>query len=278
MLTPEQREKRKGGLGGSDIAAILGVDPYKTAMQLWLEKTGRAEPEDISDKAPVYWGNVLEAVIADEYAKITGAKVHRVNETLQHPKFPWLLGHIDRRVVGLRKLLECKTAGFFMAKEWGEPGTDHVPERYIIQVQHYLALKDYEEADIAALIAGSDFRIHPIVRDEALIQTMIERANEFWQKNVLEDIPPEPTSRLESEQLHPRDSGKTEEAPPEVIGVINEYKALKNKIAALEQEKKQREAQITKVIGSASGIRVADKIVATWKANINGSRVLRLCA
>lgn len=276
MLTTEQHAARKAGIGGSDVAAILGINPYRTAMQVWLEKTGRMEPEDISNKPAVYWGNVLEPVIADEYAKRTGLELEIVPETLKHSKFPWLLGHIDRRIIGLSKFLECKTAGFYAAKDWGDTGTDFVPEPYIMQIQHYLAITGYEEADLAVLIAGSDFRIYNIKRDEGLISMMIEELNNFWHNHVLADMPPQSTSRLDVAQLHPRDNGDLAEAPTETVAAINEYKLLKAKISDLETIKNRWEHEITKTIGPASGIKIADQVLATWKANKNGSRVLRL--
>lgn len=276
MLTQEQREKRKKGIGGSDAAAILGVNPYCTAMQIWLEKTGRFDPEDISNKPPVYWGNVLEPIVADEYAKINNVKLQKVNQTLIHPKYPWLFGHLDRRIVGLKKILECKTAGIFSAKAWGEPGSDQVPEHYIIQVQHYLSVLDYECADLAVLIGGNDFRIYSIPRDDELINAMTERLNEFWHKNILADMPPDPTSRLEAEQLWRHDNGVIINATDDALLALEEFKHVKAKITDLESQKKKAEAALTKIIGEASGIGINDQVIATWKANKNGSRVLRI--
>ena len=115
MLTQEQLAARKAGLGGSDVATILGLNPYKTPYQLWLEKTGRVEPDDLSDNFAVKRGNDMEALVAKWFSDETGETVHRVNSTLRKEEHPYLLGHIDRRIVGKKEGLECKTANWRMA-------------------------------------------------------------------------------------------------------------------------------------------------------------------
>ena len=99
MLTQQQRTDRMSGLGGSDIAAILGVSPYKTAVDVWLEKTGRAVNDNIGNENAVYWGNVLEDVVAKEYSKRNGVKIQRVNRTIRHSDKPFMLANIDRACV-----------------------------------------------------------------------------------------------------------------------------------------------------------------------------------
>jgi putative phage-type endonuclease len=190
MITEEQRERRKQGIGGSDAAIILQVCPYKDIYQLWEEKTGKREAEDISDKPAVRWGNLLEAVIVSEYIRQTGHKVLTPSETFTHPEYPWMLGHIDGKIEGESKILECKTAGYNAKKDWGEPGTDQVPLHYLVQTQHYLAVTGCELADVAVLIAGSDFRIYTIKRDEGIVKHLIEQERNFWEVNVLQDIEP----------------------------------------------------------------------------------------
>ena len=92
---------RQQGIGSSDAAVAVGLSPYKSALSLWLEKTGRKQPEDLSAKEAVLWGTVLEPVLASVYAERTGRKVRRVNAVLQHPEYPYLLANLDREVIGL---------------------------------------------------------------------------------------------------------------------------------------------------------------------------------
>lgn len=119
---------RKQGIGSSDAAAAVGLNPYKSQLELCMEKTGRdAElpqlyPSD--DTSPAFWGTLLEPIVASHYTKKTGNRVRRVNAVLQHaaPELPWMLANIDREVIGADdvQILECKTAGINGSRLWKE--------------------------------------------------------------------------------------------------------------------------------------------------------------
>ncbi|OQS36805.1 hypothetical protein B0T40_10490 [Chromobacterium haemolyticum] len=187
---------RNTGIGGSDAGTVLGVNPYKTPLQLYLEKRNELEPDDIGAKDAVHFGNVLEDVVAQEYSRRTGRRVERCNTMLRHPKHDFMLGNLDRLVwegdkrpqhrgeIRTRHLLECKTAlGRFIDKSaWGPDGSDEVPITYMAQCQHYLAVTDAEQIDLAVLLSGPEFRIYPIRRDDDLIAAMIEQEAEFWEQ------------------------------------------------------------------------------------------------
>ena len=149
---------RKQGIGSSDAGAAVGLNPYKSQLELWLEKTGRdatlpkIDPHD--EESPAYWGNVLEPIVAWHYSKRTGKKVRRINAVLQHPdpELPWMLANIDREVNGADdvQILECKTAGINGARLWKEG----VPEYVQLQVMHQLAVTGKQAADVAVLLGG----------------------------------------------------------------------------------------------------------------------------
>ncbi|MFM0753634.1 YqaJ viral recombinase family nuclease [Paraburkholderia strydomiana] len=182
---------RKNGIGGSDAAAAVGLSPYMSPLELWLIKTGRdanlprSDPHDMTE--PVYWGTLLEPIVAASYTKRTGNRVRRVNAILQHPTIPFMLANIDREVVGCGdvQLLECKTAGEFGARLW----RDGVPEYVQLQVQHQLAVTGKQEADVAVLICGQKLEVHRIERDDGLIARLIELEAAFW-RYVETDTPP----------------------------------------------------------------------------------------
>lgn len=169
-------EVRRTGIGSSDAATAVGLNPYQSQLELWLHKTGKADllpavdPND--DTSPMFWGTLLEPIVAAHYTKRTGNKVRRVNAVLQHPKHPWMLANVDREVVGSSEvqILECKTAGIHGARLW----KDGVPEYVQLQVMHQLAVTGYKAADVAVLIGGQELRIFRIERDEALIARLIE--------------------------------------------------------------------------------------------------------
>jgi putative phage-type endonuclease len=182
---------RRTGIGGSDAAAAVGQNPYMSALELWLDKTGRGDglprPDPGDTTSPTYWGNLLEPIVAAAYTQQTGNRVRKVNAVLRHPTIPWMLANIDREVVGMPdvQLLECKTAGEFGSRLWRED----VPEYVILQVQHQLAVTGKRAADVAVLLCGQALEVHRIERDDALIARLIELEAAFW-RYVETDTPP----------------------------------------------------------------------------------------
>ncbi|UEP28010.1 YqaJ viral recombinase family protein [Burkholderia sp. B21-007] len=182
---------RRTGIGGSDAAAAIGLNPYMSPLELWLVKTGRADglprPDPDDTTSPTYWGTLLEPIVAASYTKQTGNRVRRVNAVLRHPTIPWMLANLDREIVGARdaQILECKTAGEFGARLW----RDGVPEYVQIQVQHQLAVTGKTAAHVAVLLCGQALEVHRIERDDALIGRLVELEARFWQF-VESDTPP----------------------------------------------------------------------------------------
>jgi len=218
-LTAEQLHEHNTGIGGTDAAVIAGCHPYKTERELYHEKRGEIEQEDISDKDAVYWGNVLEDTVAIEFARRTGNKVHRVNKTLKHPDYPFIIGHIDRNIAKTDRALECKTASAYISRDaWGPSGTDQVPEHYLIQCQHYMGLLPKVKVfDLAVLIGGNDFRMYEIPRDDNLIRSLVDLEVAFWDRvgaaNAPEfDYSHESTIEL-IQRLYPGTDGQVIELP-----------------------------------------------------------------
>ncbi len=183
---------RKHGIGSSDAAAAVGLNPYKSQLELWMEKTGRdaglPKPDPHDTTAPVYWGTLLEPIVAASYTQQTGRRVRKVNAVLQHPDKPWMLANIDREVMGASdvQILECKTAGEFGARLW----RDGVPEYIELQVQHQLAVTGKQAADVAVLLCGQQLQVHRIQRDDVLIAKLIKLQERFWHYVVTDTPPP----------------------------------------------------------------------------------------
>ncbi len=158
-LTRDQwLDVRRQGIGSSDAAAAVGLNPYKSQLELWLEKTGRdaelprIDPSD--ESSPTYWGTLLEPIVAAHYTKRTGNKVRKVNAVLQHPEHAWMLANIDREIVGTSdvQILECKTAGIHGSRLW----KDGVPEYVQLQVRHQLAVTVKRAVEVAVLLGGQE--------------------------------------------------------------------------------------------------------------------------
>jgi putative phage-type endonuclease len=207
---------RKGGIGSSDAAAAVGLNPYQSQLELWLIKTGRdadlpkIDPKD--ETSPMYWGSLLEPIVAAHYTKRTGHRVRRINAVLQHPDpdKAWMLANLDYTVVGVDdvQILECKTAGENGVRLWREG----VPEYIVCQVQHQLAVTGKAAADVCVLVCGQEIRIYRIDRDDALISRLIELEQKFW--HYVETDTPPPADGSDSADmalrcLYPLDSGNS---------------------------------------------------------------------
>lgn len=232
---------RNKGLGGSDIGTMLGLNKYKSKYQLWLEKTGQAKAPDISDKIAIQVGNELEELVAKIFTQETGLKVQRDNKTHYHKEYPFLLANIDRKIIGEKALLECKTTSVYMAKEWEG---DKVPAPYLMQVQHYLNVLDYDRAYIAVIIGNHDFVYKEIEKDPELIDLYQEQAVKFWTENVMQMIEPEvdgsysTKQALESVAYEP---GKAEPLQPAQREIAEYILSMKQDIKLQQDLQKQSE-------------------------------------
>jgi len=217
-LTKAQLEERRTGVGGSDAATVLGINPYNTQYELYLDKLGEAPPEDADFlKESRYWGSVLEQPVCDRYAEETGFKVQRANQLIRSKEHPFMIANIDRKVVGeeMRIGFEAKTAA--RPDGWGESGSDEIPPYIMCQVQHYLAVTGYDVWDLAVLIGNRDYRSYRINPIQSIIDDLIEAEEEFWDR-VQAKVAPEPqwqsaaTTRL-IKNLYPGTNGNVIELP-----------------------------------------------------------------
>ncbi|MEZ2459336.1 YqaJ viral recombinase family protein [Salinicoccus roseus] len=188
QLTHEEwLQHRQTGIGGSDAGTILGVNKWKSKTQLFFEKKNPELRQDI-DNEYIYWGNVLEDVVAKEFENRTGKRVRRDNRMLRHPEHDFMLANLDRVVVGEKALLECKTTSQYNKDQWEG---DEIPAQYLCQVQHYMAVTGYEKAYIAVLCGGNNYIWKEIERDEELIDIIIQAEKDFWENNVQAGVIPE---------------------------------------------------------------------------------------
>jgi len=257
------RERQKG-IGGSDAAAILGLNKWKSPIQVYMEKIGELQTEEQSEAA--YWGIRLEEMVADEFSKRTGMKIRKRNAILQHQDYPWMIANVDRLIVGRKEGLECKTTNEFAKREWEG---DEVPAPYLIQCQHYMAVTGYEAWWIAVLIGGNKFQYKKINRDEELIEYIIEAEKNFWENHVVPRIPPEPDGSEAStqllERLYPESKPNSETAlPSEADILINTLDQIEADIKTLEEQKAEYQNRLKAMLGEFERGVAGDRIV-TWK-------------
>ncbi len=276
MLTETQKESRKLGLGATDCAVVMGLSPYKTRYELFLEKTGQMEDTPILSDDRLHLRHAHEETIAREYARRNNVKLRRVNQTVHHKRLPFMFCNLDRVIIGQKKIVECKSSSGFMRFTWGESGTDEAPIYYILQVQHQIACADYDDADIAALIDIDDYRIFSQPRNEKVIKKIEEASERFWIDHVLANVAPEATNRNDLKLMYPMNNGNFIEATPDILSYITERSVLKSLIKNEEAKVEGLDKEIIQFIASNDGIKDGDRIVATFQANKNGTRSLRI--
>lgn len=276
MLSVIQQEQRKRGLGATDCAAVMGLSPYRTPYELWMIKTGRMEEEAILSEGRLRLRHAHEQTIADEYEMQRGVKLRRVNQATFHKRLPFMLCNLDRVITGQHKIVECKTSTAWLRQAWGANGTDEAPISYILQVQHQLACSEYDDADIAALIDIDDYRILPQPRNDKVIAKIEEACERFWVDHVLADVAPEATTRGDLKLMYPINNGNFIEATPDILNHIDEISRIKFEIKCFDNLQEEREKEIIEFIAANDGIKKGDKIIATFQANKNGVKSLRI--
>lgn len=251
MSRMEWLQLRKSGIGGSDASAILGFNKWKSAFQLYIEKTSDFVEE--IDNEFVYWGNVLEDLVAQEFVKRTEKKVQRVNRMLRHPDYPFMTANLDRRVVGEKAILECKTTSAYNKDAWEG---DDIPAAYICQLQHYLAVTGFEKAYIAVLIGGNNFVWKEVERDDEFIDLMIEREKDFWENYVLANVPPPidgtPSAAEFISKMFPQDDGSAIMLDSQMNTIIEALNAIKDEEKRLKETKSLYENQIKMALENAA--------------------------
>lgn len=280
-MTQEERKRwlaeRRTGIGGSDAAAVLGLSPWSTPVNVWLDKTGRSEPKP--ETAQMRYGTYFEDYVARLYSEETGRAVHRFTKMLHKG---CLLGNIDRLVVKDGKkvashqgairtdtLLECKTSG----SDWN----GEVPAHYYAQVMHYLGLDSgLLHADVAVLYRHSlKFEVFHVERDDEVIAAMFERLTAWWEEFVVGDKMPPPVNEADCKLLWARSNpGKSVEATDDIRAKIAKYADAKATERAAKEIAGEMQSDICAAMGDAEVLLGRDgKPLVTWKSTKDSSKI-----
>jgi len=266
MNKQEWLRERKNYLGGTDLAAICGLSPYRTALDVYLDKTSDDIAEDTN--SAMHWGTLLEDVIAKEYAQVTGQTIEIEPNTIYHPEYKFLGANIDRWVISsdLPYILECKTAGFTKAKEWGDLGTDQIPESYLVQVAYYAAICNVPKVDIAVLIGGQDFRIYTYNRDKNLEEKLIKIARNFWHNHIEKRVPPKCINTRDTFNLFPQSNNKQITAKDEILTKLEELKMAREEESRIQKTIEKLKVEIQEFMQDYDVlIDENGNVIATWK-------------
>lgn len=243
MLTIENIESRKKGIGGSDASVILGHNKYKSIGELYLEKIG--EGSIIEENEYMYWGNQLEDKIVSEFMRREKKVVTTPVNTFKHPEHEWMIAHIDGLVTGESAILECKTSSEYRNKEWGDEGTDDIPTEYLMQCIHYAAVLNVERVYIAVLIGGNKFKTFKYERNLGIEKKLIMAEKNFWENNVIPGIPPQDTDVVNIEYA----DNESITVDFKVKELFEEYKSKGMLKRKLEKEVLSLRDEITEEVG-----------------------------
>lgn len=283
---------RRAGISGSNAASVLGISPYKSKWQLFNELSGNVEPEPVDNNC-VEWGHRLEGVVADKFAEFH--KVHVLEmDTFTSPIFPFMTASVDRFITdeqgNATAVLEIKTAGFNRKvvldgeeeRLWGR-GCSYIPvidqcgqisqqcvetdstcpDWYIAQVLHYMVASGVHEGRLAVLIGGNDYRDYVIPFDEQAAGALIAVEDEFYCKNVLDDIAP-PMDANALRKITPVPKSKVE-ATSEIEGMVTAIKELDLQEKAINSRKSELKARVMEYMGDKESLTYGASTLATFE-------------
>lgn len=242
---------RSRGIGGSDASVVCGVNKYKSAIELWQEKTGQKVPDEAGEAA--YWGTLLESLVREEFTRRSGIRVITVNQLLQSREYPFMLANLDgvcRCPVHGKCVFEAKTANAFKADEWeGE----NVPQEYILQLQHYLCTTGYNGAYIAVLIGGNTFQWKYIPRDEEIISMLIRYEKDFWM-HVQDGVPLPPDGSKACTEFLSRHYAKSIpqskiNLPDNAAHLIHQYFTADEQLEMYKKQRQEAENKLKEMLG-----------------------------
>lgn len=277
---------RQLGIGASDMPVILGLSPWRSILELYAEKTGEDEPEDLSGNEFAEWGHRLEGPIIDAFRERTGRPTQRAGQLIRSVEYPWaqctldgLTGAKDHPLkdTGAQCAwpLQVKNTTAWKADDWA----DGPPEIYVIQEHHEMLVTGADKATIACLLGGNKLVWADIPRDETLIRKIVFRGQEFWHRVLNREPPPPDGSEATKKalgRLHPQDDGTIVELPGELreaIGLLQRFKAEK-KVA--ETEIWAIENAIKAALGDhQAGCFAGGGPTVSWKQQTRAERVVK---
>ena len=266
-LTAEQMAVRRTGIGSSDIPAIIGVSPFRTVVDVWMDKMGMAEPQP--ETAAMKAGNRLERVIGEWCAEEIDASISP-GLTMRGAEYEWAVATPDFIVLSRPgHIIECKNVGVAQARGW----RDGPPEYVLTQVFWQMWVTGAQVCHVAALFGGRDFRRFEVERDDSIIRSLVGAGRTFWEEHVLQRTPPpldasEASARLVA-RLFPVHSDEFVQATEQDELLAESLRNLRAAMKGAEEEARAIENQLKARIGGRAGVAGAFGRI-TWKKSESG--------
>lgn len=256
---------RRSGIGGSDVAAILGLSSFRTPLAVWLDKTAQDPP--VEDEAERYeWGHRIEPVLREKFADAhPDLAVVDPPGLLRHPEYEWALATPDG-LVGLDGIWEGKNVNHFASKGWDDDG---VPDAYAIQVLWYLFVTGRSVAHVSALLDGCRYVERTIWRDDDLVATLLEKVETWWTRYVLGETMPPPTERDADilGRLWTDLDADPVELDAATAAAVDDLRSVKAQIKSLGEYHDRLAAQVKVALADHTDGIVDGRLVVTWRAS-----------
>ena len=261
--SPEEwRELRSHYIGGSDAAAVVGLNDFSSPYSLWAEKTGRVP--GFAGNLVTEVGAFLEEFVAQKFAQVTGKKVRKHNQSFLNSLYPFAIANIDREIVGEDAGLEIKTTDSLNLKKFS--GGEY-PANYYVQCVHYMAITGKQRWYLAVLIGNKEFKWFTIERDEAEIAALMTAEADFW-KLVETDTPPAVDGTAATTEAIKTIYAESDDSVCDLTAYsanLQQYIALKKQIKELETIADEVANKIKEFMGESSSGE-CDGFKVSWKS------------
>jgi putative phage-type endonuclease len=251
-------------LGGSDIAGILGLSPWRTPLDVYLDKVEGSRPIDEAKAKIFRRGTRMEPYILDLLTEEHGIQIVNRGQRYRDKTHAFIAAEIDAEAA-TGENIEAKSANQFAAKNWGAEFTDEIPVYYTAQAMHGMMVKPAPATIFPVLIGSDDFRVYRVERDDETIAAIRDKEVEFWDRVQRRD-PPQPSTVSDIERMFSRDSGRIVQASDEIITVFNALKSLKSKAKMLDSEIEDAERHIKLYLGEAAILKFGAQQLCSWKS------------
>lgn len=249
-------------IGGSDAAAVVGLNAYASPYSLWAEKTGKVP--GFAGNLATEVGTYMEEFVAQKFAQETGKKVRKCNQSFFNSDYPFAIANIDREIVGEDSGLEIKTTDSLNMNKF--KGGEY-PANYYAQMVHYLAVTGKRRWYLAVLIGNKEFKWFTLERDEAEIAALMTAENDFWEL-VKKDIPPAVDGTQATSETLKSIYSESDDSVADLYAYtsdLKQYIELKKQIKELETMAEELANRIKEFMGSSGGGE-CDGFKVSWKS------------
>ena len=250
-------EERAKGMGATDGPTAIGVNPHRSEYDCYLEKTGQTTPPDISDIPAVIHGIAMEPVVFEMIKTKLKIPARRDNQTHYHPKHSWMFMHIDGRYIKEDKIIEIKCPSPHMREFYGTEGTDQIPQIYIAQATHMLAIEEQCKAVEFFVYFHGEILRYTIRRKARLIEIYMKALLRFW-GHVQEKVPPMPRNNEDVTHMYFKNNHKLIENNQGLEKFIFEHIDNKKETKRRVQKDKDDNIYIKREIGLNDGVLHSD--------------------